>query len=863
MAIAVGIDLGTTNTVVAVVRDGKAATLSDEAGRRLIPSVVSFHPNQTVLVGATAVERRIIDPENTVFSVKRMIGRTWKSDEVQKSRSRFPFNLVEGAKQTTLVATRHETYALPEISAFVLRRAKAVAEAAIGQEVDSAVITVPANFDDLQRASTKMAGKLAGLNVLRILNEPTAAALAYGRGSTQSERIAIYDLGGGTFDITLLDLSTGVFEVLATAGDTALGGDDVDTLIVDKMAEHALRTMRIDPRTNMVALAKMRVAAESLKCMLSASDEATIEVDEIARGDQGMPLKLTFRYTRAELEAAVAPFVARTLDVTRSAIEAAKLTIAAFDRVILVGGSTRMPLVSRVVEELFQKKPDIRVNPDEVVALGAAIQASALGARSRLKPAPASAPDSSRGGPMSSRGAALAAPELAAALVVSSAEPKPAKKTMPHGAVPSAKSPSTSESAPPSFARAVVGAAPKAGAEADVETKSTLVSAAAAATGKPKRERKERPAFVDPRREPEDDDSPPKEEILSEARVAAALPREAASVRRVPAEPARESAPLLPRETAPMSSRKREEPETLSPPVAPAALAPSPVSAKARPPAITRADPSLEKPEQPVWSVPSAMPPAPAARKDDPRSDDQFEFSASASIPRGAPDLRWSSIPPALGVKKDDVSTARESSRPRLPKLGESFPPVFGSPSDAPEELAPVIAPAIAPALAPELPAIMAGFDFPPSGVADSLASGEALLIDVTPLSLRVETVGGYSDVLIAANSPVPCDRTRVFSTASDNQTQVFIRVAQGEVTAFAKNTFLGELELSGLSPVPRGEAQIAVTFEIDADGIINVRAKDGKTGRETTARMHVVGAQTDANEVDTMLNRQRTRTLG
>ncbi|MDB5220642.1 MAG: Chaperone protein DnaK, partial [Myxococcaceae bacterium] len=222
MSHAIGIDLGTTNTVVAAVVDGVAVTLEDEQHRRLLPSVVSFHPSGTVLVGDSARERRLIDPENTIFSVKPLIGRPFDSDEVKAARGRFPFQFTEGAKNSTMVLARDVAYALPEISAFVLRRAKAIAEHALGGAVDRAVITVPANFNDLQRASTKIAGKLAGLEVLRILNEPTAAALAYGQSIAKAEKIAVYDLGGGTFDVTLLDLTGNVFEVLATAGDTAL-----------------------------------------------------------------------------------------------------------------------------------------------------------------------------------------------------------------------------------------------------------------------------------------------------------------------------------------------------------------------------------------------------------------------------------------------------------------------------------------------------------------------------------------------------------------------------------------------------------------------------------------------------------------
>src|ERR1700722_6306780 len=240
MSVAVGIDLGTTNTVVGAVKDGRVVTLAGEGGRRLIPSVVSFHPSGKVLVGEAGKERKIVDPQNTIYSVKRLIGRTWDQDEVQRARRTFPFELVEGPKQGVAVAARGETYTLAEISAFILRRAKAVAEAALGETVDKAVITVPANFNDLQRAATKPSGTLTGLGVLRILNEPTAAALAYGQGAGEKERLAIYDLGGGTFDITLLDLAGNVFEVLATGGDTALGGDDIDQLIAERMAADIL-----------------------------------------------------------------------------------------------------------------------------------------------------------------------------------------------------------------------------------------------------------------------------------------------------------------------------------------------------------------------------------------------------------------------------------------------------------------------------------------------------------------------------------------------------------------------------------------------------------------------------------------------
>ncbi|MDB4943022.1 MAG: Chaperone protein DnaK, partial [Labilithrix sp.] len=378
MAYAIGIDLGTTNTVVAAVVDGVAITLEDEAHRRLLPSCVSFHPSGTVLVGDSARDRRLIDPENTIFSVKPLIGRAFDSEEVKAARGRFPFQFTEGAKNSTMVLARDVAYALPEISAFVLRRAKAIAEQALGGPVDRAVITVPANFNDLQRASTKIAGKLAGLEVLRILNEPTAAALAYGQSIAEAEKIAVYDLGGGTFDVTLLDLTGNVFEVLATAGDTALGGDDIDRLLAEFMALEVIKRFNVDPRTNAVAFARLRFIAEEVKKQLSTQNAIEQEISGIGYTEGGIPMTMTMTVTRQALDRIALPLIERTMSVAKQSIEIIGLHPKDFDRVILVGGSTRMPLAARLVEQLFGQSPHLKVNPDEVVALGAAIQAHAL-----------------------------------------------------------------------------------------------------------------------------------------------------------------------------------------------------------------------------------------------------------------------------------------------------------------------------------------------------------------------------------------------------------------------------------------------------------------------------------------------------
>src|ERR1700722_13696564 len=316
----VGIDLGTTNTVVACVRDGRVHVLADEKGNRLLPSVVSFHPNGDVLVGPSAKERRLVDARNTIASIKRLIGRPWDSDEIRLARSRFAFELREGPGQGALVIARGEAYTLPEISAFVLKRVRQIAEAALGETVDKAVITVPAHFNELQRASTKVAGRVAGLEVLRILNEPTAAALAYGFGSDKSERVAVYDFGGGTFDCSLLDLTGTLFEVLATAGDTFLGGDDVDTAIAEVMCNAFLAQHRYDPRVDAQAFERLRAAAERLKIDLSTNMQAQVAPPGAAYGVGGRRLGFTFGLTQADLDSLAQPYIDRTLQVTQDAL---------------------------------------------------------------------------------------------------------------------------------------------------------------------------------------------------------------------------------------------------------------------------------------------------------------------------------------------------------------------------------------------------------------------------------------------------------------------------------------------------------------------------------------------------------------
>jgi molecular chaperone DnaK len=589
----VGIDLGTTNTVVACARSGRVQVVADEQGRHLLPSVVSFHPNGEVLVGHAARERRVVDAKNTIASVKRLIGRAWDSDEIKKSRPRFAFELKEGLGQGPLVVARNQTYTLPEISAFVLRRAKQIADLGLGEPVDRAVITVPASFNELQRAATKVAGRIAGLDVMRIINEPTAATLAYGFGRRVKERVAVYDFGGGTFDCTLLELSGNVFEVLATAGDSFLGGDDIDLAIADRMADAFLLKHRWDPRAHPQVFERLRVTAEAIKVELSVSERARVHLRDVAGGVGGTQLDLEFEMARTELDALATPFVERTLAVCEDSLSVAGLSVSNFDKVILVGGSTRIALVRQRVEQFFGAPPLDRVNPDEVVAIGAAIQAAALADAARRR------------------------------------------------------------SIPPPPTPAIRASIPAPGDdEVTIATRQQSLAATTSAPG---------PSVPPP------------------------LPRAARA--------AQATLPMLPDVGAPGSAR----------------------------------------------DVPPSSPRAPRPEGD----------------------------------------------------LGPASTPV---------------------------------------------------LVDVTPRALLVETAGGFSDIIVPRNAKIPCERTRAFTTSSDMQTGVRVRVAQGEDAFFDNNTFLGQLELVGLRAGPRGAVTIQVRFEVDEGGTLRVLATDIETGKQAQALLQLVG---------------------
>ena len=372
----IGIDLGTTNSCVAIMDGSQPRVIENAEGARTTPSIVAFTDNER-LVGQPAKRQAVTNPENTVFAVKRLIGRRVDDAEVTKDKKIVPYEIIDGGNGDAWVEAGGEKYSPSQISAFILQKMKETAESYLGEEVTQAVITVPAYFNDAQRQATKDAGKIAGMEVLRIINEPTAAALAYGLDKKETKTIAVYDLGGGTFDITILEIDDGLFEVKSTNGDTFLGGEDFDMRIVDYLADEFKKDQSIDLRNDNMALQRLKEAAEKAKIELSSSAQTEVNLPFIT-ADQSGPKHLTLKLTRAKLESLVEDLVQRTVDPCKSALKDAGLSAGQIDEVILVGGMTRMPKVIETVKNFFGKEPHKGVNPDEVVAVGAAIQAGVL-----------------------------------------------------------------------------------------------------------------------------------------------------------------------------------------------------------------------------------------------------------------------------------------------------------------------------------------------------------------------------------------------------------------------------------------------------------------------------------------------------
>ena len=377
MAKAIGIDLGTTNSVVAVVQGGESVVIPNQEGMRTTPSVVAFTEKGERLVGQIAKRQSITNPENTIFSIKRLMGRKYNTPEVEHAKKRLPYKIVEAPNGDAHVEIRGKRYSPPEISAMILQKLKQSAEDYLGETVNDAVVTVPAYFNDSQRQATKDAGKIAGLNVLRIINEPTAASLAYGMDKKKEEKIAVYDLGGGTFDVSILEIGEGVIEVKSTNGDTYLGGDDFDIKIIDWMVEEFKKEQGIDLKHDKMALQRLKEAAERAKIDLSTAMETEINLPFVTADATG-PKHLLMKLSRAKFEQMAGDLIENTTGPCKNALNDANLSASNIDEVLLVGGQTRTPKVQQTVQGFFGKEPNRTVNPDEVVAVGAAIQGAVL-----------------------------------------------------------------------------------------------------------------------------------------------------------------------------------------------------------------------------------------------------------------------------------------------------------------------------------------------------------------------------------------------------------------------------------------------------------------------------------------------------
>ena len=373
----IGIDLGTTNSCVAIMEGSQAKVLENAEGTRTTPSVVAFTNDKEKLIGQPAKRQAVTNPENTIFAVKRLIGRNFDDPSVKKDIDAAPFKIVNSEKGDAWIEAKGEKYSPSQISAFILQKMKETAEKYLGQEVSKAVITVPAYFNDAQRQATKDAGKIAGLEVLRIINEPTAASLAYGLDKKQNKKIAVYDLGGGTFDVSILELGDGVFEVKSTNGDTFLGGEDFDNAIVEYLVSEFKKDNGIDLKSDKLALQRLKESAEKAKIELSSAEQTDINLPFITADKTG-PKHINLKMTRAKLEALVEDLISRTMPPCKTALKDAGISANEIDEVVMVGGMTRMPKVIEEVKNFFGKDPNKSVNPDEVVAMGAAIQAGVL-----------------------------------------------------------------------------------------------------------------------------------------------------------------------------------------------------------------------------------------------------------------------------------------------------------------------------------------------------------------------------------------------------------------------------------------------------------------------------------------------------
>ncbi|MCU0664127.1 MAG: Hsp70 family protein [Myxococcota bacterium] len=766
MGIAVGIDLGTTNSCIAVVENNRATVIGDQAGRRIQPSVISFVSGDQVIAGHEAKERLIIDSENTVYSAKRLLGRDFTQPEMQALLAELPYRVKVSHDNIPSVLVQDREISLPEISALMLRHLKDMVRKTTGTEINEAVITVPANFNDVQRSSTKVAGRIAGFNVLRILNEPTAAALAYGFGGNKTERIAVYDYGGGTFDITIVELTGDIYEVLSTAGDTFLGGDDFDKRVVEDMLSNLRAEHRLDLKGDMVSLQRLRSVAEKIKCQLSVLDEVQATLREIGRGKNA--IDFNYKLTRAKLETLVAPLVERSMRVCEEAMRLANITHSSLDNVVLVGGTTRIPLVRSKVTQYFGMAPRTEINPDEVVAIGASIQAFALTGVQMTRQGIPAAPQRREDPPLPLRPKSVAPTPRDKEIAARNSLPPVLEAFDDFEDLLPAVRPRGDLCHPLGYQQGAQPAAarPTASGSDVMDLSDELIDDYELDLLAPVGEPAELPAAV-------------LAEVPAVSKGHVDLPK--AALRGLPA-------------------------------VSPENQVPAAQSVLGQP---TEAHGETQlKPHRPRAAAASAA----------------FIGSQGASPSRSGPDGR--SLP-------NEFDTTELVTRLKPPAV----------------KTAPVVQ------LRDEVHgAWSAPVEEPSYSVPMTKMAPSALLLDVTPRAIGVGTAGGFCDLCIDRNAAIPVEQSRLFTTSTDYQSEVAIAVYQGESRRVEENTKLGEVQLCGIRPAPRGTIKIRVTFEINTDGILGVSARNEETGEAQSTRI-VLSGGIDEDQVERLVRKYAGKT--
>lgn len=938
-----GIDLGTTNSVVAVADSERARVVRDVDGAQLIPSVVSFRDGK-VVVGELAREQRLTDAENSIYAVKRLIGRPYSSPEVARARERFAFEFREGKTGGVEVVAGGQNWTLPEISAFVLRECRSRAERGLGQSCGKAVITVPANFNELQRSATKAAGTIAGLDVLRIINEPTAAAVAHGYSGSGSHRVAVYDLGGGTFDITILESDGEIFEVVATAGDTFLGGDDFDRVIAESLAVRFSEASGIEVASTSQTFERFRAAAEWAKCTLSSKAQAELTISEIETGDGRPPTSFGTTLSRDDMNQLLTPLVEQSAAVCENAMRLAGLVAKDIDHVVLVGGSTRVPLVQEQVGRLFGRSPRLEFDPDVVVALGAAIQARSLAgavvpkavftppspaqvmakhtalrnAEAKRPKQPAFAPKSALGAiKLKRRAIEQGSPGVVAAKEVSEMAEKRKPKT---GKKPTRRDPRREPASDAPVTRdekVVLKSSDDTGlidAASPPPTPTHTAPTVSVSEEKPSAPEPNQVAQASTSAESPPAWRPPRPSQIGGKGKAAKNPVSLSRLDEVGQEPQGGAAKPLKEKLAAVPTFALDDPlaseftpalidlppvpKESGPPSVPATPAavtflsqhpPAHVSASdqklasLRPPPLPGASARKKPPALPTTSNGPKLPPAPP--KPPPAIPPEAKLSGNASDPAND----GAAGPPPLPDTAPAAVTPPEPPKAPPPIVPQPQPVVVDSPPTAASDAA----------VSPEVP-LFSPFPsedtdhegaspaeaFDPSnfdtGALDADALNESLfvvdegdfdeneprqdvvlksmppmiLMDVTPHSLGIETVGGYCEHIIDRNAPIPVEQTRVFTTAQDGQDTVRVTICQGESRTFEENQELGVLEMEELVAAKRGDIKIEVTFMLDANGTLDVRATDPTTQKIQTTQINLVGGFADG-ELEALRERQ------